>query len=447
MTRAEKIFIRIATAIIPFKKARKKIRASLLFSALKARVKRTLPGIRERQRALELSCRKLSGRGDKIRVAFLVCDVSMFTAEPIFRTMRSDPAYECFIAVVPRITRGETFLNETLAKTYDTLHSRYGDNVLVMYDCKTGNARPLKGMAELVFTSIIYEEQTCPEFTVESMSEYALVALISYGYSGLFKTNLAQTIFLPNIVFAWKFFVSCRDTLDLWVESNPQLKDNIVLSGYAKMDRLSGIAPSDANHRKKVIISPHHSLARGTDGLSLSNFLRMETIFLELPARYPQLDFVFRPHPLLFPRLATSEWWGKEKTCKWREKITSYPNVEFQQGGDYFETFAQSSALIHDCGSFLAEYFYTSKPQCYILDENSENQFLPFGCKLLNHTYQARTGGEIFDFIDRVVLKGEDPMREKRVEFASSSVCLYYPHAAERICKVITQSLRNDREV
>lgn len=91
MTRAEKIFIRIATAIIPFKKARKKIRASLLFSALKARVKRTL----------------------------------------------------------------------------------------------------------------------------ESMSEYALVALISYGYSGLFKTNLAQTIFLPNIVFAWKFFVSCRDTLDL----------------------------------------------------------------------------------------------------------------------------------------------------------------------------------------------------------------------------------------
>lgn len=47
------------------------------------------------------------------------------------------------------------------------------------------------------------------------MSEYALVALISYGYSGLFKTNLAQTIFLPNIVFAWRFFVSCRDTLDL----------------------------------------------------------------------------------------------------------------------------------------------------------------------------------------------------------------------------------------
>lgn len=51
--------------------------------------------------------------------------------------------------------------------------------------------------------------------TLESMSEYALVALISYGYSELFKTNLAQTIFLPNIVFAWRFFVSCRDTLDL----------------------------------------------------------------------------------------------------------------------------------------------------------------------------------------------------------------------------------------
>lgn len=447
MTRMEKIFIRMVTAIIPSKKIRKKVRASMLFSAMKARVKRALPGIRERQHALEQSCREISGRGGKIRVAFLVCDISMFTAEPIFRRMRSDPAYECFIAVVPRVTRGEDFLRETLAKTFDVLHSRYGDSVLLMYDVKTRSVRPLKEMAELVFTSIIYEEQTCPEFTVESMSEYALVALISYGYSGLFKTNLSQTIFLPNIVFAWKFFVSCRDTLNLWTKNNPQLKDNIVLSGYAKMDRLSEIAFNQGNGRRKIIISPHHSLARGTDGLSLSNFLRMESVFLELPARYPLLDFVFRPHPLLFPRLETSEWWGKEKTRKWREKMASYPNVEFQQGGDYFETFAQSSALIHDCGSFLAEYFYTSKPQCYILDENSENQFLPFGCKLLEHTYRARTSEDIFAFIDRVVQNGDDPMKENRVEFASSSVCLFYPHAAERICEVITQSLQNQKEV
>lgn len=433
----------MATAVIPFKKVRKKVRASMLFSALKARVKRTLPGIRERQRALELSCRELSERGNRIRVAFLVCDVSMFTAEPVFRKMRSDPAYECFIAVVPRVTRGEAFLKETLAKTYNTLHSRYSDSVFVMYDCKTGAVRPLKGMAELVFTSIIYEEQTCPEFTVESISEYALVALISYGYSGLFKTNLAQTIFLPNIVFAWKFFVSCRDTLNLWMENNPQLKDNIVLSGYAKMDRLSEIATDHANCRKKVIISPHHSLARGTDGLSISNFLKMENVFLELPARYPQLDFVFRPHPLLFPRLETSEWWGKEKTRKWREKMESYPNVEFQQGGDYFETFAQSDALIHDCGSFLAEYFYTSRPQCYILENGAEKQFLPFGRKLLEHVYISREEQDILDFIDNVVLAGNDPMEENRRHFAETSVCCYYPHATERILQTVSTALKS----
>lgn len=439
--------IRLATSLVPLKSARKRLRARALSALRNSEVRRKLPDIRASQRKLVEACRARAVSGRRLRVAFLVCDASMFSAEPVFVRMREDPAYECFIAVAPRVTRGETFLRETLSKTCDTLRGRYGDAVRVFYDTGKRRALPLEGEADIVFTSIIYEEQSCPTFTVEAMSSYALVALISYGYSGLFKANLEQTIFLPNIVFAWKYFVSNRDTLDLWTGNNPQLEGNISLSGYAKMDRLAGIGPDTGGERKKIILAPHHSLARGNDGLSLSNFLRLSDFFLTLPERYPGIDFVFRPHPLLFPRLATGEWWGKERTLAYKEKISSFPNVEFQQGGDYFGTFARSSALIHDCGSFLAEYFYTSNPQCYILDEGTEKQFLPFGRKLLAHTYRARTERDILDFIDRVVVEGDDPMKSDRDRFASESVCVSYPHAADRIIGEISKTLGDRKSV
>jgi hypothetical protein len=126
--------------------------------------------------------------------------------------------------------------------------------------------------------------------------------------------------------------------------------------------------------------------------------------------------------------------------------MSRHPNVEFQQGGDYFETFARSDALIHDCGSFLAEYFYTSRPQCYILEKGAEKQFLPFGRRLLEHVYISREERDILKFIDNVVLAGNDSMEADRKRFAETSVCCYYPHAADRILQTVSATLRKLRE-
>ena len=115
--------------------------------------------------------------------------------------------------------------------------------------------------------------------------------------------------------------------------------------------------------------------------------------------------------------------------------MASFPNVEFQQGGDYFETFADSDALIHDCGSFLAEYFYTGKPQCYLLadDATVDRQFLPFGRRLLEHVERAYARGDVEAFIRRVVLSGDDPRKAARDAFAAREVCVNYPHATDAV--------------
>ena len=438
--------IRLATALIPVKRVRRRLRDRWMSAARARKMARTLPVVQARYAAHEAACREKLSRGERLRVAFLVCDSSMFSAEPVFAKMKDDPRFDCFIAVVPRVTRGEAFLRETYAKALDTLRPRYGDAVRALYDPDTRKCADLRGRADVVFTSIVYEDQSLPQVTTSAMSAYALVVAISYGYSGLFKNNVRSTIFLPNIVLSWRFVLSNRDTLEEWTSHNPLLARNAIVCGYAKMDRYENARKAAEGQRaetKRVLICPHHSIERDTEGLRLSSFLAFADFFIRLPELYPNVKFVFRPHPLLFPRLRTAKWWGEERTAEYERKMESYPNVEFQRGGDYFRTFAESDALIHDCGSFLAEYFYTGRPQCYLLaDEGTANrEFLPFGLKLLDATYRASSEKDISDFMDKVVLGGDDPLAARRDELARTSVCIHYPNAAARVVDAVVSGI------
>ncbi len=454
----KKTFIRLATALIPMNRVRKRLRRRLLDAERMEWLQKRTPELRAQAARNEAACRAKLARGEKLTVAFLVCDASMFSGESVYLRMKDDPRFDCFIAVAPRVTRGLDFLKATQEKTLSSLRARYGEAVRSLYDEATGKGLALE--ADIVYSTVLYEDQSFPTYTTEHLSEKSLVAILYYGYGGLFRSNEKKTPFLPNIVFAWRYFVSNEATRAMNVARNPLLADNTVVAGYAKMDRLAqlvGSAPradrpaneddqihistlnsqlSTLNpHRKKIVLCPHHSIDRETDGLALSTFLRTSDVLLKLPALFPEIDFVFRPHPLLFVRLATPKWWGEEKTAAWVKKMEAYPNVEFQRGGDYFATFADSDALIHDSGSFLAEYFYTGKPQCYLLESEKtvEEQFLPFSKRLLDHAQRAFTEDDVLAFIRRVVVAGDDSDRDARAAFAASEVCVNHPDATGRV--------------
>ena len=433
--------IRLVTALIPVKRVRRRLRDRWMAAARERRLGRELPVVRARYAAHETACREKLARGERLRVAFLVCDASMFSAEPVFAKMKGDPRFDCFIAVVPRVTRGDAFLRDTLKKTTDILSSRYSE-VCSLYNPDTKVAQSLEGRAEVVFTSIVYDDQTLEQYTAFPLSRFALVACIPYGYGGHLSIDLRRMVFLPQVVLFWRLFVTSRETLELWKAANPLLEYNLAVGGYPKMDRLAEI-PVRKNRPTTIIISPHHTLARGEGKLSLSNFLRYADFFLRLPGEFPQVQFVFRPHPLLFPRLATSEWWGEKRANAYREEMAALPNVEFQQGGDYLDVFVNSDAMIHDCGSFLAEYFYTGHPQCYILSDKSviDKEFTEFGKRLHRHVVHAFSEDDIRDFVRRVVAQPAAIYTEDDAAFADSNVCMFHPHAADSVVEQIAREL------
>ena len=438
--------VRFATALIPAKGLRKRLRKRLLKSLQARRVSRTLPRLRARYAGHVRACAGKLARGERLKVAFLVCDASMFSGESVYARLSGDPRFDCSIAVAPRVTRGEDFMRKTLAKTVETLSARYGDAVRALYDPDTKRAEALD--ADIVFSTVVYEDQTLPAFTTERLSERALVCILYYGYGGLFISNERKTPYLPNIVFSWRYFVSNEATRALSVARNPTLAENTVVTGYCKMDRLEAekaraAAARPGVRRKKIVICPHHTLDRVPGELALSTFPAHADLFMRLPEMFPEIDFVFRPHPLLFPRLATAKWWGEARTATYERAMEAHPNVEFQRGGDYFASFADSDAMIHDCGSFLAEYFYTGRPQCYLLEgpQTVDEQFLPFSRKLLEHVHRATTDEEIVDFIQRVVLADNDPGRLARDAFAAQEVCVNHPDATGAVIRAVLSEL------
>ena len=47
--------------------------------------------------------------------------------------------------------------------------------------------------------------------------------------------------------------------------------------------------------------------------LPLSDFLRYYDLILELHMIFPNVDFVFRPHPRLFTTLVNNNFWTQEE--------------------------------------------------------------------------------------------------------------------------------------
>ena len=144
---------------------------------------------------------------------------------------------------------------------------------------------------------------------------------------------------------------------------------------------------------------------------------------------------------MLFTKLADDKFWGREKAERYLAQMQAFPNVEYQDGGDYFETFANADGIIHDCSSFLTEWMYTEKPGCYLLRnrESIEEQFMPAGQAVLDLYYQAFCREDIIRFLEDVVLRGEDPLKEKRESYVRRHIKVNYPDAAGRIVSYLEE--------
>lgn len=374
-------------------------------------------------------------KNKKMRVGFYVVYDASWGSRPLFEKMMNDPFFDVRIVVCPDTARGKKNQFLVLRKVFHELSELYGAAfVLNSFSESENRFIDYSDQFDVIGFANPYDAMTHRLYTVNYivLEKKKLTFSNDYGYQGKLKYD-AKLFKLNSYNMFWKSFVDNVQTKDLAAKEQYVGSRNIVISGSCKMDKL---IPCVKNKKRKVIlIAPHHTVQKTEGGLNLSNFLRLADFIQILPIKYPMIEFIFRPHPLLFTTLRKKELWGDDKVEEYIEKISAHTNVVYSDTGEYFAVFNESDAMIDDCGSFLAEYFYTKKPQCYILQsENTlDSEYLDFGKRFFNYVYKAFSEDDIYSFIDNVVIAGNDPLKNERIKFAEEIVMVNYPHVSQFI--------------
>ena len=387
--------------------------------------------------------RAKAARGERIRAVFFVASAAMFPAQALFDAMCRDPRFDARLAVVPDLrgiagpdpASAMERCRAALAKTYrperflPVVRGPDGQWPDVLSDFG----------ADLVCHASPYELSDFRYNPRWCVGRPFLPVYVNYGYP---CTSFALPVMgLSNYALQWRVFLESGIALESYRSVSPVSGCNGVVVGDMKMDALADL-PRPAASRKRVLLAPHHSVEGGAnDGLALSNFLRYADFFAELPARFPALDFLFRPHPFLFPVLARPRFWGPARCAAWRERFLAHPNAAWTDGGRPLRDFAASDAIVQDCSSFLAEWFYTGKPCCYLLkSETDVSKFNDFGRECLSRCHLAYDEAAIESFLREVVLGGRDDLAGERESFRRT-VMVNHPHAADAALAEIRREL------
>lgn len=401
--------------------------------------------LEEHQSSFNSKCELIRSKvknGEKIKALFLVSDSSMFPGRPLFELMLKDPQFDAYYVVVPdkrKENNGSTYYLRKTEKAMQTLYPR--DRQIIVRPDELLRWPDVCEDADIVCYSIPYAFSSFRYNPRYAVGRKFLPIMVNYGYyrSIYDRQVLARADTYP---YMWKAFFECEDNMNEYRACSPIHGANADLTGYIKMDALAKKKKA-FSARKRILIALHHSVEGGmNDALALANIIRYKDYFKNLPQKYPEIDFVFRPHSFLKIVLSEPQFWGEEETIRYFEEIKSNKNVIWDETPDYFESFCQSDGCIQDCGSFLVEYLYTGNPCCYMLKDPNDimQKFSPLGQKCLENCYLSFNTGDIDRFIENVIIGENDEKKLKREEF-SKGVMLNYPHAADVALRHIKEGI------
>lgn len=380
-------------------------------------------------------------KNGKIKVAFIVVFKSVFPTRPIFEKMCADPNFDPYIVAAPNVGRTMKYQRDLYNDTFEGLKEEYGDRVIGGYDIANDKYYELKDEYSVIFFCNPYKHLVHPYHEIEYFLDKPVLPIYSsYGFAALsFWDEVIATDFYN---YLWKACVETPSNLKHLQQVQTIKGKNGVVTGYIKADGLANVVPTPRD-RKRILICPHHTVW-GWKTLNISNFLTYCDLFVELPKMYPDIDFVFRPHPLLMDNLKAHKVWTQQQIDDYLARMLESPNITYDTSGDYYQQFVDSDAMIHDCGSFIGEYLYTEKPCCYMIksEEETYKGLVPLGQQCMDQYYHAKSKEDIINFIENVVIKGNDPMKAQREAFVKNELKANYPHAADTMINMIKKELK-----
>ena len=375
-------------------------------------------------RVFEISAEKIR-RKNKIKIGFVLYDSSMWCGDDLYNLFARDERFEVTVFLSQRL---EGKSNEVVHKDFlksTELFNSHNLNLVAMQSL--GMNVPHQDV--LIFLTPYFPRlPRCIRPLNLPLSTLMTHLIYSFAVSVRTERYYRSAIFR----IAWKVFFPSTINLKMYDEHNPVGMPRGLYSGYPRLDVFFDknrdfhfdwkMARPDA---KKIIWAPHHSIDAVT---RWATFQWNHKFMYEFAKAHPEISWVVKPHPNLAFRVLQSKVFPTDKAFdEYMQKWNELPNAQVYTGAYFQAIFATSDGIIHDCGSFTAEYQYVDKPMIYLTREGTV--FNELGNEIFKGSYLV--DGKDFDaiaaMIQRVFIKGDDYKAEERREIFDKY--LNYPKA------------------
>ncbi len=352
-----------------------------------------------------------------LRVVFMAIDVALWKYQHVYQLMARDARFKPTIVLSPCKSREWQSDMLLLRSFFDARGISYVDFNGTPIDIR----RELQ--PDILFYTQPYEHLLIDQYDCTRFYD-RLLCYMPYGF-WTSTGKLSYDLHFHNL--AWRLYYSSTLHLQEAQHVATNKGRNVRVVGYANADDY--LKPIDSNpwrvmadgrRRKRIIWAPHFSIISHNSAFPpRANFLWMADLMLALAQEYAdRLQIAFKPHPALLTQLYEHSQWGQQRADDYYARWQQLPNTQLETGS-YTDLFMQSDAMIHDSGSFAAEYHYSRRPVMFVskdmaavLSTQSE-----FGRQAYAMHYQGKNEADIRHFIDDVVLGGNDPMLPQREQF------------------------------
>lgn len=385
----------------------------------------------------------------KNNVAFFIHDAAKWKYEGVYRCFEKDERFNPYIVIVPFAAGSVTGYNveENMMKTYSYFKTTH--KVCLPYDANSKKIFDIRGTEfepDLIFYMNCWHEcgkykQFSYRHNWDKLQAYVPYAwMISARYIEHFNRDFHNCM--------WKIFYETPLHVNMSKQYAINKGINAVSSGYPMLDVFfdSNYVPNDSiwkkqgKRKKRIIWAPHHHIYEKN---RCANFLFVYDLMIQLAKKYEnEVQFIFRPHPELAKKLDFCvSGWNEQKRKEYYSVWENMPNTQIELG-DYIDMFLTSDALIQDCGSFTAEYLATGKPMLF-MEANKEviAGWNECGKAIASHLYLSDKGAGVEDFIQNVVIAGQDSMLEQRLKFIENYIRPKSGNASLYIYEYIKQQL------
>lgn len=356
-------------------------------------------------------------RQDTVTVVFFASNVAMWRYQGLYEEMRKNPRYKAYIVLSPL---NAAYTNDQKRAAIESLRKHFDSNGVEYIDYDTVK---MKGYdIKSLNPDILFYPQ--PYFTIMGKEhrycKFKDCLLCYYPY-GFYYQNIKSFYDDDYQCRAWKLFHENEASKEGYRMFSPVGDSNVEVVGYPNADLFATSSnevwkPQDRK-KKRIIWAPHFTIL--DDGWAQnSEFLRIAELMVELrDKRKDKLQFAFKPHPRLMTELYKHPDWGKERTDAFYNGWAKSENSQLETG-DYIDLFVGSDAMIHDSGSFAAEYMYTGNPVLYTVNNMKRlyECMNSFGALVMDNHYHGGKKEDVLHFIDEVVMNGDDPKKEERMK-------------------------------